>query len=367
VVRIARLVCSSAVIALTTAACGNDGSEIYANVAPVVGQGGSTGETVTSSSTGTGSSTGPSTSDTTSSTTGSMAASGTSTSGTTDGAGGASTAATSSSASGGAGGSSSTTTGAGGSMQPDAAVGGPDSGPKPDAGTDLIGTPFKMLVFTLARAFVHDSIPTCVQMLTDFSVPNKFTMTVTQDPAAFTDDNLKQYDLIFFVSTTGGIFSDAMPAQVGVTAKAAFQKYMENGGGYAGVHAATDCERDGRWPWYQDFMGALWSGTHDNDGTPGTVILQNVDHPAIRGLPTTWIRPNGEEWYKQTRSLDGLAGVTILAKLAADQRPVSWIHELPGGGRMFYTIQGHNIKYYAEDTLRKHILGGLLWAAHRAK
>jgi len=182
-------------------------------------------------------------------------------------------------------------------MQPDAAATGGSGGQPPaEAGPpDLIGTPFKMLVFTKAVAFVHDSIPTCVQMLQDMSGPNKFTMTTTADAGAFTDANLKQYDEIFFVSTTGGIFSDA--GAVGVTAKAAFQKYMENGGGYAGVHAATDCERDGRWTWYEDFMGALWSGFKDPLGTPGTVIPQAIDNPAIRGLPAMWVRPNGDEWF----------------------------------------------------------------------
>jgi type 1 glutamine amidotransferase len=248
---------------------------------------------------------------------------------------------------------------------PDAAAGGGQDAQTPDAGSpDLIGTPFKMLVFTKVAAFPHDSIPTCVQMLRDMSGPNKFTITESADAGAFTDANLKPYDEVVFVSTTGAIFSDA--GAVGVTAKAAFQKYMESGGGFAGVHAATDCERDGRWPWYEDFMGALWIG-QGADGTPGSVILQPVDNPAVRGLPATWLRPNGEQWYSMSRPLDGRPGITILARLQSDQRPISWIHELPGGGRMFYTAQGHNIATYAEDTLRKHILGGLLWAAKRAK
>jgi len=267
--------------------------------------------------------------------------------------GGANSAGTSGGGASGAGGNVATG-GAGGMI----AVGGA-------GGASLIGTPFKMLVFTKAVAFVHNSIPTCVQMLKDMGPANNFTVTETNDAAAFTNANLAQYAVVFFASTTGGFFSDA--GAVGVTAKAAFQQYMENGGGYAGVHAATDCERDGRWPWYEDFMGALWSGTHHPDGTPGTVIMQPVDHPAVRGLPANWLRPNGEEWYRQSRNPEGRPGITILAKLASDQRPVSWIHDLPGGGRMFYTTQGHNRSYYAEPNLQKHILGGLLWAAKRAK
>lgn len=338
-VRVERFFCLPLVFALTAAGCSKDGSEIYARLADSVGGRGGGGGNPDPGSGGTGP-------------------------GTPGGSGGTAPTA----GSGGAGGSAPAAGAGGGGMTTvDAATsGGTDTGPAPSP-VDLIGTPFKMLVFTKAVAFVHDSIPACVQMLRDLSGPNKFTMTETADAAAFTDTNLKQYDVVFFVNTTGGIFSDAIPAAVGVTAKAALQKYMESGGGYAGVHAATDCERDGRWPWYEEFMGALWSGVHDPDGTPGTVVLQPVDNPAVRGLPTTWIRPNGEEWYRQTRALDGRAGVTILAKLASDQRPVSWIHELPGGGRMFYTIQGHAIGYYAEDTFRKHVLGGLLWAAKRAR
>jgi type 1 glutamine amidotransferase len=286
---------------------------------------------------------------------------------TTSSSGGSGPVSTTSAGSGGG----STTSGAGGApttdrdaAMDDARTAGPDVQTTDAGPTDLIGTPFKMLVFTKAVAFVHDSIPAGVQMLKDLSGPNKFSVTETADAGAFTDGNLKQYDEVFFVSTTGDVFSGA--GAVGVTAKASFQKYMENGGGFAAVHAVVDCETSGMWPWFEDLIGAFWLD-HQPDGTPGTVLLQPVDNPAIRGLPASWVRPNGDEWYGMKRPIDGRPGFTVLAKLASDQRPVSWIHELPGGGRVFLTIQGHNQNTYAEDTLRKHILGGVLWAAKRAK
>src|SRR5258706_7899199 len=93
-----RLGCWPLLFAFTTAACGNDGSEIYAKVASALaGRGGGTNsDTVTGAGTTTGSST-----------TGASTATGSHT-GTTGGAGGTSTIATT-----GRGGST-TTTGAGG-------------------------------------------------------------------------------------------------------------------------------------------------------------------------------------------------------------------------------------------------------------
>jgi type 1 glutamine amidotransferase len=55
-----------------------------------------------------------------------------------------------------------------------------------------------------------------------------------------------------------------------------------------------------------------------------------------------------------------------LARLASDNRPVAWIRDVGnGGGRMFYTIKGHNKSVYEEPDFRKLVLNGILWATHR--
>jgi len=49
---------------------------------------------------------------------------------------------------------------------------------------------------------------------------------------------LKKYAAVVFLSTTGNVLNDEQ--------QVAFQKFIQAGGGYVGVHAATDTEYD--WP-----------------------------------------------------------------------------------------------------------------------
>jgi len=75
---------------------------------------------------------------------------------------------------------------------------------------------------------------------------NKFEVDTTLDAKKINLDNLKQYKAVIFLSTTGDILDD--------TQQEAFKKYIQGGGGFMGIHAATDCEYN--WPWYGNLVGA---------------------------------------------------------------------------------------------------------------
>jgi type 1 glutamine amidotransferase len=217
---------------------------------------------------------------------------------------------------------------------------------------------FKVLVFTRTMEFVHDSIPTGVSMLKGMGAEfGDFDVVETKESTDFNDTNLAQYAAIVFMSTSGNVFTQDPGA---AAQKAAFQKYMDHGGGFVGIHAAADTEK--MWPWYVTLLGA-YMDSHDSDGTAGVVLVdQSIRHPATLGLPASWART--DEWFHMSQPL--APEIKVLASLDEDtHRPVSWVHELSGGGRMFYTIQGHNRTCYAEPLFRQHILGALEWAAHR--
>jgi len=292
-----------------------------------------------------------------------------------DSAGGGGSAAVASGAGGSAaiGGSTAsvTSTGAGASS----GSGGMSASTGPDDG--LRSGPFKVLVLDKTLEFHHDSIPAGEQMLgelgqtADADLPegakagSQFTVDIAnEDLTDFTEENLKNYELLFWMNPTGTVFSSFGAA--GTTGMAAIQSFMMNGGAWAGVHSATDFEKTGGWPFYQELVGGAFVN-HESDGTPGTVVIDDaqIDHPVVRGLPKNWDRV--DEWYHIDTDPKTLPGFTVLATLAVDQRGVSWIHELAGGGRMFYTIQGHNSVYYSEPLFRKHVLQGILWAVHRMK
>jgi type 1 glutamine amidotransferase len=46
--------------------------------------------------------------------------------------------------------------------------------------------------------------------------------------------------------------------------------------------------------------------------------------------------------------------------------PIAWCHSFKGG-RAWYTAGGHTGESYSEPAFRRHLLGGILWAAGLAR
>ena len=140
-------------------------------------------------------------------------------------------------------------------------------------------SPFSALVFSKTAAFRHGSIPAGVAAIEKLGAEHGFTVDATEDAGAFTDANLAKYDVVIWLSTTGDVLD--------TTQQAAFERYIKAGGGYAGVHAASDTEYD--WPWYGELVGAYFSG--HPAGTPAaTVKVADHAHPSTAELPSLWNR-----------------------------------------------------------------------------
>src|SRR5690348_2523131 len=104
----------------------------------------------------------------------------------------------------------------------------------------LLSEPLSLLVFTKTAGFRHDAIPAAVKALQDLASEKKWEMVATEDAGSFTADNLAKFDSVVFLLTTGDVLDEAQ--------QKAFETYIEGGGGYVGVHSATDTEYD--WDWY---------------------------------------------------------------------------------------------------------------------
>ncbi|MBK1786272.1 ThuA domain-containing protein [Prauserella cavernicola] len=216
-----------------------------------------------------------------------------------------------------------------------------------------------VLVFSKTEGFRHDSIPTGIAAIQELGEANGFTVDATEDSAAFTDDNLAGYDAVVWLSTTGDVLNDEQ--------QGAFERYVEGGGGYAGVHAASDTEYD--WPWYGDLVGA-WFDSHPQI-QEATVNVEDHEHPSTVDLPEQWNRT--DEWYNYRDN--PRQDVHVLASLdeesydpgdgAMGDHPISWCHE-NSGGRAWYTGGGHTVESYDEPEFRQHLLGGIRYAAGEA-
>ena len=217
--------------------------------------------------------------------------------------------------------------------------------------------PYSVLVFSKTAGFRHDAIPAGIAAIEQLGAENGFTVDATEDGAAFTDANLANYRAVIWLSTTGDVLD---PDQ-----QAAFERYIQAGGGYAGIHAASDTEYS--WSWYGDLVGAYFASHPANQ--QATVKVEDHAHPSTTGLPERWSR--FDEWYNFQSNPRG--DVHVLASLdetsytpgagaMGQDHPTAWCQDFDGG-RAWYTGGGHTQESYAEPEFLAHLLGGIQTAA----
>ncbi|WP_328854436.1 ThuA domain-containing protein [Microbispora hainanensis] len=215
---------------------------------------------------------------------------------------------------------------------------------------------FKVLVFSKTTGFRHDSIPEGIAAVQQLGQQNNFAVDTTEDSTKFTDENLAQYQAVVFMSTTG----DPLGTQ---DQKDAFQRYIEKGGGFVGVHAAADSGYN--WAWYGKLVGAYFK--QHPAIQQATVKVEDPAHPSTKDLPTTWTRT--DEWYDyQTNPRGTVHVLTSLDEksysggtMGADH-PNTWCQDYDGG-RSWYTGLGHQKENYSEANFLKLLLGGIKTAA----
>ncbi len=226
--------------------------------------------------------------------------------------------------------------------------------PGGDAGEGGETGGFDVLVFSRTLGFRHDSIPAGVAAIQALGRQHGFGVTASEDPALFNDADLARFRAVVFLSTTGNILNSEQ--------QTAFERYIRAGGGFAGIHAASDTEYG--WPWYGLLVGSYF------DSHPAiqeaVIHVVDADHPSTRGLPSPWRRT--DEWYNFRGAP---AHVQVLLRLdessytggaMGDNHPIAWRHAYEGG-RSWYTGLGHTVESFTEPLFLQHLLGGILWAA----
>lgn len=211
----------------------------------------------------------------------------------------------------------------------------------------------RMLVFTRTTGFRHDSIPEGVRCLRELGAAAGIEVEHTEDPAAFVADNLARFGIVAFLNTSG----DVLPERA---QEAAFERWMESGGRFLGIHAATDTEYN--WPWYGRMVGATFAN-HPRIQAAEQVVA-DPSHPSVSHLPARWKRT--DEWYNFRGFEPGLHVVLTLDESTYQggrngaHHPSAWCKGV-GAGRMFYTAGGHTKQSYSEPEFRAHLAGAIRW------
>ena len=219
---------------------------------------------------------------------------------------------------------------------------------------------FSILLFSRTTGFRHKSIPYSIEQIINMGIEEGIKVDTTENPLLFHLDHLSQYEAVVFLNTNG---IDVL----GPEQKEAFRSYIQQGGGYVGVHSASATEYD--WPWYGELVGAYF----DQHPTPqeATILVTDRHHPSTRHLPFRWTR--FDEWYnyrtnprQNVHVLMSLDENSYEGGLMGHDHPIAWAHEFDGG-RSWYTGLGHTEESFAEPAFMQHLLGGIRWAAGQAE
>ena len=157
--------------------------------------------------------------------------------------------------------------------------------------------PFDVLVFSKTAGFRHDAIPAGIAAIQQLGAANDFTVDATEDGGAFTDANLAKYEVVVFLSTTGDVLN--------ADQQAAFERYIKAGGGFAGIHAASDTDTTGR----GTASSSAPTSTATRRSQQATVKVEDPAHPSTDG-------PAGP--------LEPRRRVVQLPRQPARQRSTSW-------------------------------------------
>ena len=204
---------------------------------------------------------------------------------------------------------------------------------------------------------------TAVDFFAGLSSWNSFTFESTTDMRHMNYAKLHQYDVVM-------MFNDLTftPAQ-----QEAFQKYMENGGGWYGMHIAA-LVKDGKWDWFTHFLGGCILSRYSWPPLPAKLSVEDPLHPVCKGLPGQFVSPVNE-WYQWGPAPGDNPQVDVLVSLAPDEFPHGIKNEITEGDvpvvwthtkyRMIYLNMGHGKNIFSDATQNHLFVNALQWLVRK--
>jgi len=221
-----------------------------------------------------------------------------------------------------------------------------------------------ILVFEKIAGFLDQpSVDAARRALSEIAARRGWSITFTDNGAVFNAAQLKNYDAVVWNNNSGDVLT--------LSQRAAFENYLKNGGGFAGIHGAGG-DHLYLWDWYADtLIGARFIGHPMNPQfQTGTVDVNRSESGVTEGLPDQWSMK--EEWYSFA-SNPRSKGATILVALdestykpeakllMGGEHPLAWTQCIKNG-RSFYTAIGHRPESYTEPNSAKLLEQGIAWS-----
>lgn len=217
----------------------------------------------------------------------------------------------------------------------------------------------------------------------------------SQNPRVFTDRNLERYDALLFFNASASWAGGGKPGPLwDEQQRAAIIRYVQDGGGIAANHNATDMGAGVvSWDWWDggehSVVGTLMRGHARTDrNNVADVHVEDPNHLSTRLLPPVY--GFGDEHYNFARSVRDTHHVLLTLDESSydpgpnamgEDHPITWCKRYHGrrvvdgtgearrynDGRTWVTGMGHFGASYAENggdnELVKQLVGGVRWVA----
>lgn len=218
--------------------------------------------------------------------------------------------------------------------------------------------PRKVLVFSRADGYTHKSIPwgaAALRILGDKT--EAYDATLSDDPAMFDKDRLRQFDAVVFNNNCG----DPVPDP---TRRQNLLDFVRGGKGLVGIHCAAHLD----WPEYTEMLGGYSISHPWNAGSTVTIKLEAPDCPLLSCFEGTSFKHTDEIFVFDQFSREKVRVLLSLDTAHTDMNrpgvskegdfPLCWIREY-GKGRVFYSALGHQKDVYWRPLVLKHYLAGI--------
>lgn len=199
-----------------------------------------------------------------------------------------------------------------------------------------------------------------VKYFKGLTIGDGFVFDVTTNMADMNDEKLKDYRMIMMLNDV-----PHDPEQ-----RAAFERYMENGGGWFGFHVSAYNDRHTNWPWFVDFLGGGVFYRNNWPSMPAKLVVDKSDHRIAKGLPSTFIAPENE-WYQWKPSPRENKDIDVIVSLSPDNYPLGLKDIIPDGDlpvvwtnrnyRMVYVNMGHDSRAFTNSTQNYMFINCLRW------
>jgi uncharacterized protein len=219
--------------------------------------------------------------------------------------------------------------------------------------------PRKLLVFSVARYYVHPTIPMGVKVFQEMGRKTGAWETVaSDDPQVFAADKLAAFDAVVFNNTSGTCFDDP-------TLQKNLLEFVKNGKGFVGIHGAADTFYD--WKEYGEMLGGRFNGH------PWHVAVVKIDDPKsplnaafdggfkIMEEIYTFKEPFSRQTNHVLLSMDWKASQLGGGNRADNDYALAWCREY-GKGRVFYSAFGNEIQTFSNAAILKHWCDGIQYA-----